>query len=260
MISDLFSNKPKDVKGIRNALILFIKEQLQKAEGGEGANIRGLDLFIFCEDDQKHLYESALFIDEPNRFKEEEVQKIADDYAIDLPGDWKMEIAFTKTIPEPVIRAANIDVALFISTQKTKQLYKQGSAKIKVLKGNAAQLTYILDAGMGQLNIGREADVQTSDGFYRKNNIAFVGDDESNRSISRQHGHIEWDETSGSFILFADAGGIPPYNKLKVREQNGNVSKLQSIEIGHRLKDGDQVLIGDSAVLEFFDQEDNSIS
>ena len=43
--------QPVDVKTIRDALLTFIKEQLSKAEGGEGGNIKGLQLFIACPED-----------------------------------------------------------------------------------------------------------------------------------------------------------------------------------------------------------------
>ena len=83
---DLFNSKPQDVKAIRNALLQFIKEQLQKNEGGEGRNIKALNLFITCAEADKQLYEAAVFYSEEDRFKNDEVQKIADDYAIQLPA------------------------------------------------------------------------------------------------------------------------------------------------------------------------------
>ena len=80
------SPPPSDVKTIRDAMLNFIKEQLSKTEGGEGGNIKGLQLFIACPEEEKHLYESAVYWEEEDQFKEDEVQKIADDYAIDLPA------------------------------------------------------------------------------------------------------------------------------------------------------------------------------
>jgi hypothetical protein len=74
---DFFKSRPDDIKGIRSAIVQFIKEQLQKAEGGEGSNIKGLCLFIHCNDNEKHLYETAVYSEDENRFKEDEVQKIA---------------------------------------------------------------------------------------------------------------------------------------------------------------------------------------
>lgn len=250
---DLFKNRPKDVKEIRNALLQFIKEQLQKTEGGEGSNITGLYLFIYCNDEDKYLYESAVFYGLPGKFKNEEIQKIADDYAVALPASWILEISFNEDIPPEAARAKTVDAALLISTFKTPMLHKEATAFINVLNGEAQKERYLISSSRGKINIGRGASVQTSDGFFRKNFIAFTDSDtnEKNRAVSRQHAHIEWDPVIGSFFLFADEGGIPPDNKIKVRAVGGVPVKLMSTQIGHRLQEGDQVILGESAVLEF---------
>ena len=250
---DYFKSRPTDIKGIRAALLQFIKDQLQKAEGGEGNNIRGLSLYITCSAEEKHLYESAVYIDDENRFKEEEVQKIADDYAIDLPENWTMEIFFVKEAPPEAIKAPNVDAALFTSTKKKPKVFTTATAIIRVLNGEAEKEAYTIHSTSGKINIGRERKVQTVDGFYRENLIAFPSSskNESNRSVSRQHAHIEWDAEAGAFYIFADEGGIPPYNKMKVRAEGGIPVKLQTTQIGHRLQEGDQVILGESALLEF---------
>lgn len=120
---DLFKNKPSDIKGIRASLLQFIKDQLQKAEGGEGSNIKGLCLYITCSDEEKHLYEGAVYADEEDRFKEEEVQKIADDYAIALPENWILEILFVDEAPPEALKAREINAALFISTKKKPKAF-----------------------------------------------------------------------------------------------------------------------------------------
>jgi pSer/pThr/pTyr-binding forkhead associated (FHA) protein len=121
------------------------------------------------------------------------------------------------------------------------------------LGGEAENEMYTITSTSGKRTIGREKKVQMPDGFFRENTIAFPAQstNESNRFISRQHAHIEWDNDSGSFLLFADEGGIPPRNKVKLRSVNGELDKLQTMEIGHLLKEGDQIILGDSAVLEF---------
>ena len=250
---DLFKNRPRDVKEIRSAILQFIKEQLQKAEGGEGSNIRGLYLYIHCSDEEKHLYELAVFYDSPDRFKNDEVQRIADDYALSLPGGWIMKISFNEEVPAEAIRAKGMDVALLISTYKNPVLHKQTTAYLNVLVGEAEKKRYTLQSATGKFNIGRGAGVQTPDGFFRKNGIAFIDSDTDpiNRAVSRQHAHIEWNAETGSFFLFADEGGIPPHNKVKVRSIGGAPVKLLTTEIGHRLQDGDQVMLGDSALVEF---------
>lgn len=114
-----------DVKEIRNSLLQFIKEQLQKTEGGEGGNITGIYLFINCNGTERHLYESAVYADNFERFKTEEVQRIADDYAIKLPSTWKYETVFTELPPPQSTRAKDIDASLFISTQKITANHKK---------------------------------------------------------------------------------------------------------------------------------------
>jgi hypothetical protein len=250
---EIFKNRPKDVKGIRSALLQFIKEQLQKAEGGEGTNITALYLFLSCNEDERYLYELAVYFDLPDKFKQDEVQKIADDYAIELPPNWTLEISFSKEIPAEAARSSTVDAALLVSTFKNPPLHKEATAYINVLNGEAEKERYLISSTSRKINIGRGKNVQTSDGFFRKNSIVFTesGNNDRNRAVSRQHAHIEWDPGIGAFFLFADEGGVPPANKVKVRATGGNPVKLMTTQIGHRLEDGDQVILGESAVLEF---------
>ncbi len=250
---DLFNDKKKDAKEIRNALLRFIKEQLQKVEGGEGSNIKGLLLYITCAEADKHLYESALYMEEEDRFKNDEIQKIADDYAIALPPRWTLEMMFTDTLPAEAVKAKTLYAALMISTTK-KPMLKEGTAYIHVLNGEAEKKAYTITSTAGKINIGRESKTQTAEGFQRENAIAFPSSsgNESNRSVSRQHAHIEWDGEVGAFYLYADEGGVPPLNKTKVRTVDGQpVKSLLTTEFGHHLKEGDQVILGESALLQF---------
>ncbi|MBA2760942.1 MAG: FHA domain-containing protein [Segetibacter sp.] len=246
-------SQPQDVKAIRNNVLEFIKEQLQKAEGGEGENIKGLYLYITCANEEKHLYEAAVFADNEQRFKEEEIQKIADDYAIALPENWTMEIHFVDKAPPEAIKAKDADAALFISTKTKPKVHKDATAYVRVLNGEAEKEVYTITSKRPKINIGRERRVQTADGFMRENQIAFPAGsaNESNRSVSRQHAHIEWDNETGMFVLFPDEGGVPPMNKIKVRTTGGKPVKLQTTEIGHHLQEGDQIILGESALLEF---------
>lgn len=257
---DFFKSRPTDIKGIRSALLQFIKDELQKAEGGEGSNIKGLYIYIFCKPEEKHLYEAVVYADDEERFKDEEVQRIVDDYALALPEDWTLEIAFVDEAPAEAIKATDIDAGLFISTKRKPKVFKDTTAYIRVLNGEAEQEVYTIHSTDTKITIGRERKVQTADGFHRENIIAFPDSSkhDANRSISRQHAHIEWDPGVGAFYIFADEGGIPPYNKMKVRSIGGNPIKLQTTEFGHRLQHGDQIVIGESAVLEFTNAEEES--
>lgn len=247
------AERPNDVKTIRDSILRFMKEQLQKVEGGEGANIKALQLFISSSEDEKHLYESAVYFGEEDRFKNEEVQKIADDYAIDLPEGWTMDIQFVETPPPEAIQAPGIDAALFIQTRK-RSLHKASTAFIKIIFGEAEKDSYKIESTSGRINMGREKQVQAEGGFYRTNHIAFssAGKNEHNKFISRQHAHIEYNNDTGCFILFADEGGIPPRNKVKVLTKGeSSPVKMLSAKVGHALNEGDQIMLGESAVVEF---------
>lgn len=243
---------PVDVKVIRDTLLRSIKQELQKAEGGEGRNIKGIHLYIPDNNQDRHVYEAAVFVDEPERFKDE-VQKIADDYDLGLPQNWALEVSFTGEIPPEAISIPGTVAALFIRT-KDNTIQKSATAFIRVLNGEAEQAEYQIDSTGGKINIGREKKAQVRDGFFRLNQIAFPGDseNESNKYISRQHAHIEWNNENGAFMLFADEGGIPPGNKVKIRSAvTETLNKLNSKQIGHKLDEGDQIILGETAVIEF---------
>lgn len=244
---------PDDVKGVREGLLQFIKEQLRRAEGGEGGHIKGLSLSLAPSAEEKHVYEQAVYLEEENRFRDEEVQRIADDYALNLPQGWTMDIQFVEELPAEAIRSEKIKAGLFILTRKQPSAIKTATAYVRVLQGEAEKEIYTISSSGGRVNIGREKKVQASDGFYRVNHIAFPAESEhsANRSVSRQHAHIEWSAESGAFLLFADEGGVPPRNKVKVRTTGSEPVKLQTTAIGHVLQEGDQLILGESALLEF---------
>lgn len=245
--------QPLDVKSIRHRLLNFIKELLQRWEGGEGGAIKGMQLFLSPPTDDRHLYETAVYYGEENRFKDEEVQRIADDYAIDLPHDWMMDILFVEALPENAIKAKDIAAGLHMVTTKQPIINKPATAYINVLAGEAEKPHYTISNTSGRICIGRDRQTQTSEGFFRTNDIAFPGESQNagNKYISRQHAHIEWNPEVGAFLLYADEGGIPPRNKVKVRTPDGSLLKLQTQEFGYQLKEGDQIILGESALLEF---------
>ena len=256
MIFDLFKSKsgehPDDVKGIRHALLQFVKQELQKAEGGEGANIKGLGIYINCTAAERHVYEAAVFTEDPDQLKSE-IQRISDDYSLDLPASWVLTISFEEAFPDDAVKMQQLPVALFVKT-KTHFVKQQSKAYLKALSGKTLQPNYEISSEGGKYNIGRDEKAQSDEGYFRTNHIAFPSDsdDERNKYISRQHAHIEWDKNLAKFVIFADEGGIPPRNKVKLRAaQTEQTVKLHATHIGQELEEGDQIILGESVVLEF---------
>lgn len=183
----------------------------------------------------------------------DEIQKIADDYDLSLPNNWTFDVGFDEEIPAEAIKANGIDAAFFIKT--SKHFIKQTAiAYISILSGDTGKEEYQITSNDGKINIGRDKKAQADDGFFRTNHIAFPSDsaNQSNKYVSRQHAHIEWNKDSAHFMIFADDGGVPPRNKVKIKAQaTEELVKLHSVEIGHPLNEGDQIIIGESAVLQF---------
>lgn len=250
------SSADLDAKGLRDSILSLLKEELQKLEGGEGAHVAELQLFINAPENQRHIYDSALYTADPEQFKEE-VQRIADNFAMDLPAGWQMNVQFTTEIPAAAIKREGLDAGLIIQTaaaQKKSVVNNTAKAAISILQGTAEQQEYIFDKKSNRINIGRERNIQANDGSFRINHIAFpeAAGNDSNKYISRQHAHIEWDTVSECFTLFADEGGVPPGNKTKIRSvRDEQLHKLNSTQIGYQLKAGDQIILGDAAVMEF---------
>lgn len=244
-------SQPQDVKMLRHQILQFAKDQLQRWEGGEGRTIKNIQLFLAPQEVDRAFYEGAVVAGNPS-VMQEEMQRIADDYSIDLPEDWALEILFVEELPAGTFKDVKLPVALYVSHQKQSAITRPTVAFINVIFGVAEHPQYELRPEKQRLCIGREKRVQTSSGFMRENDIAFPsGQHESNNYISRQHARIEWDEESGCYYLYADEGGLPPRNKTKVKTADGELIKLQAVEVGYQLKEGDQILLGESALLQF---------
>jgi hypothetical protein len=69
------------------------------------------------------------------------VQRIADDYAVNLPESWLMEVIFDARIPAGSVKSNKLDAAFFIKT--SKNFIKQtASAYLRALSGETEQKEY----------------------------------------------------------------------------------------------------------------------
>ncbi|GAA4325615.1 FHA domain-containing protein [Flaviaesturariibacter amylovorans] len=247
-------NEPpaRDAKSIREELLYAIRQKLASVEGGEGGHIRGLTLYLAPPPELRPEYEAAVYYGQEERLRQE-VERIADNYALDLPAQWTLETEFTETLPPDATPVPGQPISLWIATA-AKAAPANATALLLVLQGEAEQARYELRARDGRINIGREKNVQQRDGFLRVNAICFPPEssNEANKYVSRQHAHIRFDEAMGQFLLYADEGGVPPQNKVKVKGRaDSQPVKLQSTGVPHLLRDGDQIMLGHSALLEF---------
>jgi len=160
MAFKLFGNsgekKEWDVKSLRDALLRSIKASLQQIEGGEGGHIKELLLFIAALPEQKHLYEGAVYVQDKEKFRHE-IQKIADDYALELPADWIVEVSFVEELPLGSVKIPHLEAALLMHTRRqAAHNAASATAYIRILSGEAEMEQYVIKASDHKINIGRE--------------------------------------------------------------------------------------------------------
>ena len=256
---DRFKNDSADAKSIRADLLYALRTRLSAFQGNEAGGLRSITLYLAPGDARRAEYEAAVLAHEPERFRAE-VQRMADDYHLELPAGWELRTEFCTQLPAEAVPVEGLPAGIWFAAGK-RQAPAVQKARLRVLAGVAEQAEYRLEPGGARINIGREPKVQLPDGFVRINTVAFLGDvpEEANRFVSRQHAHIRYDTVLGQYLLFADSGGLPPHNKTKVKGRGDEAAvKLQSAEVPHQLRDGDQIMLGHSALLEFITDQNTA--
>jgi hypothetical protein len=119
-------------------------------------------------------------------------------------------------------------------------------ARLVVREGDANSAELPLDKA--RINIGRVVDVYREAGLYRRNDLAFGADSEINRSVSREHAHIQHDRVSGEYRLFNDRwyprGG--DCGTWIVRD--GMSQEVHRNARGTKLEPGDEIHFGKAVV------------
>ncbi len=132
-----------------------------------------------------------------------------------LAGDLRKTLArsnirFSPALQVTVVTTSDLPMPgeqwLTVETQKTpaepESARPHRSARLIVVEGvaNASEL----ELSRSRVNIGRTVNVYRSSGPSRRNDLAFVEDNEINRTVSREHAHISLDKPSGEHRIFND--------------------------------------------------------
>ena len=91
-----------------------------------------------------------------------------------------------------------------------------------------------------RVNIGRQAIVADASGrVVRRNDIAFTGDDEVSRSVSRAHAHVAWIPTAGTYRVFDEQS-----SHGTVVSRAGRLIQVPPGRDGLKLAAGDELHVG----------------
>jgi hypothetical protein len=175
------------------------------------------------------------------QFLEQEIRRSLQTDGTRFPEDLSVEVAVSTGIPQPG------EVWLTVAAASRDQAGPGAKARLRIARGISTTPELILPKA--RTNVGREVDVYRSGGLHRRNDLAFVEDDEINRSVSREHAHIDYEAATNDYRLFndrwyergADCG-------LRI------VRRGMSIEVhrdsrGARLEPGDEIHFGRAVVL-----------
>ncbi|MGH9666770.1 MAG: FHA domain-containing protein [Bryobacteraceae bacterium] len=129
---------------------------------------------------------------------------------------------------------------------------RRGRARLIVIEGAANERE--IQINKPRINIGRTADVFRSEGPSRKNDLAFTEDNEVNRSVSREHAHIEAGGEAGQYRIFNDrwykAGAKAEANCGLWIVRDSLSQPVHRNGRGVVLKSGDEIHLG-RAILKF---------
>jgi hypothetical protein len=126
--------------------------------------------------------------------------------SIRYPGNLRAEVQTTAQLPTPGEGWVSVDVERDIEQPASLPAQPESRsarpARLLVLQGTANKPE--LELNKARTNIGRTIDVFHSKGPSRRNDLAFIEENEINRTVSREHAHISFQEKSGEYRLFND--------------------------------------------------------
>ncbi|MFL6465583.1 MAG: FHA domain-containing protein [Bryobacteraceae bacterium] len=119
-----------------------------------------------------------------------------------FPEDLHVEIHTTPVLPSAAESWITVEPESRPAQDSAPPSRARKPAKLVVLTGAANQKELTLEKT--RTNIGRTAEVFRSAGPSRRNDLAFTGENEANRTVSREHAHILYSPKTGEYRLFND--------------------------------------------------------
>ncbi len=137
------------------------------------------------------------------------------------------------------------DLPFVIDYQKKKKQETPSNACLIVLKGAAAQASFLINKAA--FNIGRSEEVtdKRKQKVMRRNDMAFLDSgDESTHSVSRIHAHIEYDNASAVYLIYDDNSE----RGTRIFREGNTIPVISGSRRGVRLKTGDEIFFGQARV------------
>jgi len=249
----------------REAITSFIVNSLKPYVDETGISISALRLYIVCADNAaQETARIALHADKPGYFRAEKLERKLQNNFIQLSDNWNFSYELVSgQLPDCIFKKGDLGLDVFINQHSR---HHRVLATLRVLTGQTASDEYVLDSSANKhYCIGRGFQPQLASGKLHTNDIVFLnredpGFDEhrgkQNLYVSRDHAVIAFNPSFNRFLLYADKGGLPESgNKTKIFKANNKIERVDIAEIGHELRNGDQIELGGGAKLLFIENE-----
>jgi hypothetical protein len=161
--------------------------------------------------------------------------------AVRFPERLRVEVDVTTGLPLPN------ETWLTVAVTSQENTAASARAHLVVREGSANVGELSLDKP--RVYIGRDVDVYRNGAMVRRNDLVFAEDSDVNRSVSREHAHIDYDRTTGEYRLFNDrwyARGTDCGTRI-VRD--GVSVEVHRDTRGNRLEPGDEIHFGRAVVI-----------
>jgi hypothetical protein len=179
------------------------------------------------------------------QYLEREVQSSLRAEGTRFPEELRVDVAVATGLPQRDERWMMVEAA-----SQERCPAGQRLARLVVSEGNAN--TAELGITKARTNIGREVDVyrdtSPNRGLYRRNDLAFVEDSDINRTVSREHAHIQYDRATGEYRLFNDRWYQRGAECGTWIVRDGMSSEVHRDARGARLEPGDEIRFGRAVV------------
>jgi hypothetical protein len=234
-------DEPPELAEIRLAVLDQVRE---KSYRSGGRKVFPFDLLRVemrgVEESRCALFSGQFF----RRYLEQEVRNALREAGCRYPETLSVHV-------NPIPGLPRKDEKWLIVEAVTQEQTAMPAARLTVRSGEANMAEVPLDKA--RLNIGRVIDVYRAEGLFRRNDLAFEADTAINRSVSREHAHIQYDRAAREYRLFNDrwyprtpTGG--DCATWIVRE--GMSQEVHRTPRGARLEHGDEIHLG-QAILVF---------
>lgn len=234
---------PAELAEIRLAILDRIREKSYRSGGKKvfpfdllRVELRGV------EESRRDLFSGAFF----RRYLEQEVRAALHAAGCRFPENLRVQVEPRVGLPQRgedwlVVEAASQESARAARPVACLRV-SEGAANISSLRLEKART-----------NIGRTRDVYRAEGLFRRNDLVFEDDSEINRSVSREHAHIQFDKSTGEYRLFNDRWYARGERQTQecgtwiVRD--GMSQEVHRDARGTRLEPGDEIHFGRAVVV-----------